>query len=61
MVKPVKEISIQNFIIENPEQVAAACQILNINTKNTMRSAKMVELTRGVYYDEKTINENVSK
>ncbi len=56
MVKPVKEISIQNFIIENPEQVAAVCQILNINTKNTMRSAKMVELTRGVYYDEKTIN-----
>lgn len=51
MVKPVKELSIQNFIIENPEQVAAACQILNINTKNTMRSAKMVELTRGVYYD----------
>jgi aubergine-like protein len=35
--------------------------VLNVNTKNMMKESKMTELTLGCYYDENTINENVSK
>jgi aubergine len=61
MIKPVKEISIENFIIENPDNLPAICQVLNINTKNMLRKSKMIELTLGNYYAENSLNDNASK
>ena len=61
MLKPVKEITVTNFLKENPENIMAISQILNINTKNMLRKANMTELTLGCYYDEATINNNSSK
>ena len=61
MLKPVKEISLENFIIENPDNLAAICQVLNINTKKMLKKSKMVELTTGNYYNENTLNDNASK
>lgn len=37
LVKPVKEITLQNFMSNNPEMSASVCQILNINTKNLLK------------------------
>jgi aubergine-like protein len=56
LLKPVKELSLKDFLIENPDNLP-----LNVNTKNMMKESKMTELTLGCYYDENTINENVSK
>jgi hypothetical protein len=42
LVKQVKEMSVENFIIENPDNLPAICQVLNINTKNMLKKGKMV-------------------
>ncbi len=41
--------------------MAAICQVLNINTKNMLRKSDMLELSLGNYYDQSSINDNVSK
>jgi hypothetical protein len=61
VVKPVKEISLKDFIQENPDRQVAICQILNINTKNQLREKDMKELTMGCYFDPDTIGDNTSK
>jgi hypothetical protein len=56
LVKQVKEMSVENFIIENPDNLPAICQVFNINTKNMLKKGKMVELSPGNYYHQNGLN-----
>ena len=58
LIKQVKEMSVENFIIENPDNLPAICQVLNINTKNMLKKGKMVELSPGNYYNQNGLNQN---
>jgi hypothetical protein len=58
LVKQVKEMSVENFILENPDNLPAICQVLNINTKNMLKKGKMVELSPGNYYHQNGLNQN---
>jgi hypothetical protein len=49
LIKPIKEIRLEDFLIDNPDNLAAICQMLNINVSNVLKSQKMVELKRGSY------------
>jgi hypothetical protein len=59
LIKPVKEIRLEDFLIENPDNLAAICQVLNINVSNVLKGQKMIELKRGSYFSPAAMGENV--
>ena len=58
LVKPVKSLSLISFMGENVENLPAISQILNINTKDSLRKDGMVELSQGSYYNKDSIGKD---
>ena len=61
-MKPTKELSIVDFAHDNPDQVTALCQMLNIEVRNQLRGEadkkSMVELSRGMFFRKDEMSSN---
>ena len=65
LVKPTSELSIVDFAHDNPEEIAALCQMLNVGVKSKLRGEgdkrTMVELSRGVFFRRDEVGSNEEK
>jgi hypothetical protein len=53
ILKPTTSITVEDFIAKDEDNAARFSQILNVNTKNVLKSIGFKELDRGNYYNDK--------